>query len=341
MLLCPSGFSRQEYWSRLPFPPLGDLPDPGREPRSLASPALAGRFFTTAPTRKPQVPDVQHYNSVSCTLQNDHYHESSYIRHHRVGPFHPFHSTSSPLLLCSLYLWVLFGLVLIPHINEIIKTYYSYKQNIYIHTNMLIHMVGMSWLHFSSDQFSRSVVSNSWWPHGLQHARLPCPSPTPGACSTSRPSSWWCHPTISSSVVPFSSCLQSFPASGSFPMSQFFPSGGHWSFSFSISPSNEYSGLISFRTDWFDLLVVQGTLKSLLQHHSSFRWVHKDSRISGLEYMTFQFYKTMKNSFAKGLSQITLPSAVDGRSYWSIFSHTFSAVKLLTSTAGCSYVSPK
>ena len=72
-------FSRQEYWNRLSFPPPGDLPDPEREPGSSASPALAGGFFTTAPTGKPQVPDVQHYNSVSCTLQKDHYHESSYI----------------------------------------------------------------------------------------------------------------------------------------------------------------------------------------------------------------------------------------------------------------------
>ena len=70
-----------------------------------------------------------------------------------------------------------------------------------------------------SVQFSRSVVSNSLWPHGLQHARLPCPSPSPGACSNSCPLCCWCHPTISSSVVPFSSCLQSFPASVSFPMS--------------------------------------------------------------------------------------------------------------------------
>ena len=84
-------------------------------------------------------------------------------------------------------------------------------------------------------------------PHGLQHTRPPCPSPTPGACSNSCPLSRWCHPTISSSVVLFSSCLQSFPASGSFPKSQFF--GIRWPkyWNFSISPSNEYSGLISFR----------------------------------------------------------------------------------------------
>ena len=100
-------------------------------------------------------------------------------------------------------------------------------------------------------------------PHGLQHARLPCPSPTPGACSNLRPSSQWCHPTISSSVVPFSSCLQSFPASG-FPMESVlhirWPK--YWSFSFSISHSNDCSGLIAFRIDWFDLFTVQGTLKS-------------------------------------------------------------------------------
>ena len=120
-------------------------------------------------------------------------------------------------------------------------------------------------------QFSHSVMSNSLRPHGLQHARPPCPSPAPRACWNSCPLSQWCHPTISSSVVPFSSCLQSFPASGSFQMSKFFTSGGQsiGVFSFNISPSNEHSGLISFRIYWLDLLTVQRTLKSLLQHHSS------------------------------------------------------------------------
>ena len=106
----------------------------------------------------------------------------------------------------------------------------------------------------------------------LQHARLPCSSPTPGACSNLCPSSRWCHPTISSSVIPFFSHLQSFPASGSFPMSWFFASGGQ-SIGVSasiISPSNEYSGLISFRIDWFYLFAnFQETLKNHLQHHSS------------------------------------------------------------------------
>ena len=193
---------------------------------------------------------------------------------------------------------------------------------------------------FSSVQsLSRVWLFGTPWttpPHEPQcMARPPCPSPTPGVHSNSCPSSWWCHPIISSSVVPFSSCPQSFPASGSFQISQFFASGGqiigtsasvsvppmgiqdwfplgwiglislqsnglsrvfsdttvskhqsfssqlflwsnshirwpkHWSFSFSITPFNEYSGLISFRINWFDLLVVQRTLKSLLQHHSS------------------------------------------------------------------------
>ena len=115
-----------------------------------------------------------------------------------------------------------------------------------------------------SVQFSHSVVSDSVWPHGLQHSRLPCPSPIPAAYSNSCQSSRWCHPNILSSVIPFSSHLQSFPKSGSFPRSQFFASGSQskWSFSFSFSPSDEYSGLISFRIDWLDLLAVQGILES-------------------------------------------------------------------------------
>ena len=91
-----------------------------------------------------------------------------------------------------------------------------------------------------------------------------CPSLTPGACPNSCPSSQWCHPTISSSVVPFSSCLQSFPASGSFSQESVLPIRWpkYWSFRYSIRPFNEYSGLISFRIGWLDILGVQGTLKS-------------------------------------------------------------------------------
>ena len=117
-------------------------------------------------------------------------------------------------------------------------------------------------MQFHNLLFNCSVVSNSLWPHGLLHARLPCSASSPRVCSDSCPLSWGCHPTVSSSVVPFFSCLQSFPASGSFRIK--------WSkyWSFSISTSNEYSGLISFRMDWFDLLAVQGTLNSLLPHHN-------------------------------------------------------------------------
>ena len=120
---------------------------------------------------------------------------------------------------------------------------------------------------FSSFHFSRSVMSNSLWPHESQHAMPPCPSTTPRVYPNPCPLSRWCRPAISSSVVPFSTCPQSFPVSGSFPMSQ----PKYWSFSFNISPSNEHPGLISFRMDWLDLLAVQGTLKSLLQKASILR----------------------------------------------------------------------
>ena len=100
--------------------------------------------------------------------------------------------------------------------------------------------------------------------------RLPCLSLSPRVCSNPHPLSWWCHPTISFSAAPFSSCPQSFPASGSFPVSLLcIRWSKYWSFSFNISPCNDYSGLTSFRIDWFDLLAVQGTLKSLLQHYNS------------------------------------------------------------------------
>ena len=129
---------------------------------------------------------------------------------------------------------------------------------------------------FLSLQFSCSVVSDSLRPHELQHARPSCPSPTPGGHSDSRPSSQWCHPAISFSVVPFSSCPQSLPASESLPMSQLFTWRGQSTGVSAIASflpkeffPKEHRGLISFRMDWLDLLAVQRTLKSLLQHHSS------------------------------------------------------------------------
>ena len=114
--------------------------------------------------------------------------------------------------------------------------------------NLMVRVSRELGLRKVSVQFGCSVVSNSLQPHGLQYARLPCPSPTPGTCSNSCSSSRWCHPTISSSVVPFSSCLQSFPETGSFPMSQFFTSGGH-----SIGVSASASVFPMNIQDWFPL----------------------------------------------------------------------------------------
>ena len=126
-----------------------------------------------------------------------------------------------------------------------------------------------------SVQFSCSVVSDCLWPCGLEHASPPCPSPTPRVYSNSCPLSWWCHPTISSSVVPL------FLLPSIFSRMRIFSSESalhirwpkYWSFSYNISPSNEHPRLISIRMKWLDLLAVQGTLQSLLQHHSSKAWI--------------------------------------------------------------------
>ena len=124
---------------------------------------------------------------------------------------------------------------------------------------------------FPSVQFSHSIQSDALRLHELQNKRCPCLSPAPGVCTNSCPLSWWCHPTISSSASPFSP--PAFNLSQHLGLSQWVSSlcqvAKYWSFSFSISPSNEYSEPISFRMDWLVLLAVQGTLKSLLQHHSS------------------------------------------------------------------------
>ena len=137
-----------------------------------------------------------------------------------------------------------------------------------IKTTMRYHLTPVR---ISSVQFSRSVVSDSLRLHGLQHTRPPCPSPTPGVYSNSRPLSWWCHPTISSSVVPFFSCLQSFPASKSFQRIQFFASGGQ-----SIGVSASASILLMNIQDWSPLgwtgcisLQSKGLARVFSQHHSS------------------------------------------------------------------------
>ena len=131
------------------------------------------------------------------------------------------------------------------------------------------HILVYAYFFIIYTQFSCSVMSDSLWLHGLRHTRLPCPSPAPGPCSNSCPLSQWCHPTISSSVVPFSSCLKSFPASGSLLMCRLFASGSQ-----SIGAST--SVLPMNIQDWFPLALTglislqsKGTFKSLLQHHSS------------------------------------------------------------------------
>ena len=127
-------------------------------------------------------------------------------------------------------------------------------------------------VYISSVQFSRSVVSHSLRPHESQHAKPPCPSPAPRVYSNSCPSSRWCHPAISSSVIPFSSCPQSLPASGSFPISQLFTWGSQ-----STGVSASASVLPMNTLDLSPLLALQRTLKSLLQHHSSKASIFKRS----------------------------------------------------------------
>ena len=139
------GFSKQEYWSGLPFPPPGDLPDPGIEPESPVFPTLQADSLPADVSRKK-----------------------------------------------------IFSLLFLSFMLKIL-------------------IVKLFDIQFSSVQFSHSVMSDSLRPHELQHTRPPCPSPTPRVHSDSRPSSRWCHPAISSSVVPFSSCPQSLPALESFP----------------------------------------------------------------------------------------------------------------------------
>ena len=160
--------------------------------------------------------------------------------------------------------------------KELVRTMYAVQKvmrtcrrwlkifNLSFFLTLFLHKINL----FSSVQWLS--VSDSLRPHEPQHATPPCPSPTPRVHANPCPSSWWCHPAISSSVIPFSSCPRSFPASGSFQMSQLFSSGGQSigvSASTSVPPMN--TPMISFRMDWLDLLAVQGTPKSLLQHHSS------------------------------------------------------------------------
>ena len=140
-------------------------------------------------------------------------------------------------------------------------------------------------------------MSISLWPHELQHTRLPCLLLSLWVYSNSSPLSQWCHPTISSSVTLFSSCPQYFPVRV-FPneLALYISWPKYWNLSFSISPSSECSVLISFRTDWFDLLAVQGMLTNLLQHHNS-----KASILQGSAFFTVQLshpYMTIRKTRA-------------------------------------------
>ena len=183
------GFSRQDFWSGLPFTPPGELPDPGIKPVSLKSLALEGRFFFTTSA-------IKHIITMSASRLKRSFNISR----------------------------------IMSTIFKNISMWYKYST------------------YFSSVQFSRSVMSDSLWPHGLHHSRLPCSSPSPGVYSNSCPLSWLCHPSISSSVIPLSFCLQSFPASGSFPMSQYYASGGR-----SIEVSASASVLPMNIQVWFPL----------------------------------------------------------------------------------------
>ena len=148
--------------------------------------------------------------------------------------------------------------------------------------------------YFSSVRFSRSAVSDSLWPHELQHTRPPCPSPAPGVHSNSNmciecvmPSShlFLCCPLLLLPSIPPS--IRVFSNESTLRMR--WPK--YWSFSFSISPSNEHPGLISFRMDWLDLLAVQGTLKSLFQHYSSFMLILKSFTYSSTPLLTKSIHR--------------------------------------------------
>ena len=206
------GFSSQQHWNGLPFPSPGDLPNPGIKLASLASPALAGSFFTTSATWESQ-------------------------------------SAPLPILITSSYY--------IRHLNNIPSDINLTGDFAFSVKNLKNKNTSEAKRIFGNDdfskkkkrvQFSRSVVPDSLQPHESQYAMPPCPSPTPGVHPKPCPLSRWCHPTISSFAVPFSSCPQSFPASGFLQISQLFTSGSQ-----SIGVSALASVLPMNTQDWSPL----------------------------------------------------------------------------------------
>ena len=160
-----------------------------------------------------------------------------------------------PISLSIIFYWISLQLVKLALLLPL-YTWRNIQRSIRIRNGMNREKCYFCCCYIFSIQFSCSVMSDSLWPHGLQYTRLPCPSPTPGACSHSCPSSQWCHPTISSFVVPFSSWPQSFPASGSFQMSQLFASGGQStgvSASTSVLPMNTQDWSPLGWTGWISL----------------------------------------------------------------------------------------
>ena len=201
------GSSREEYWSGLPCPPPGDLPDLGIKPMSLLSPALAGDFFTTSATWEAQYKHFfVHYIGFS-TL--------TIMLSINKDTFTFSFQSSFLFLFLTLFFWPGAPMNYWTVVRvDVFVSFLILEEN--------IHSVTVKY----DVQFSRSVVSDSLRPHESQHARPPCPSWTPRVYPNSCPSSQWCHPAISSSVVPFSFCPQFLPASGFFPMSQLFAWGG-------------------------------------------------------------------------------------------------------------------
>ena len=235
------GFSKQEYWSELLFPSPGDLPNPEIKP---GSPALQGRFCLLCCYFLQSWAAL--CNPMDCSPPGSSVHGILQVRILEWVAMPSSRRSSQPRDRTQM-----------SHVSCIGSRFFT---------------TSSIWkAQFSSVHFSRSVVSNSLWPHGLQYARPPCPSPTPGVYSNSCPLSRWCHPTISSSVILFSSHLQSFPASESFPKSQFFASGGQ-----SIGVSPLVSVLPMNIQDWFPLgwtgwisLQSKGFSTVFSQHHRS------------------------------------------------------------------------